>query len=459
MSWTKIDEAIQRIRVSVNANALRLLQQFRQGAFHFEPFSLRQRKVLNWWCPDSPVKHYNGIIADGSIRSGKTLSMSLAFVFWAMSTFDGQNFALCGKTIGSLRRNVVLWLKLMLRSRGYAVQERRTDNLLIVRRGDVLNYFYLFGGRDERSQDLIQGITLAGVLFDEVALMPESFVNQATARCSVTGSKWWFNCNPQGPQHWFHVKWIKRCRTHGLLYLHFTMEDNLSLSLEIKERYRRQYSGVFYQRYILGLWVMAEGLIYSNFDPKRHATSNIPPLRNISVSVDVGHSNATAFLATGEGVDNRLYCLREYYHSGKKKNITKSPLAYAKDFEKWLIALLADYPGMRIQNIWIDPSALGFRAQLRDMGYDTSAAKNDVVEGIQIVSSVIDADLLRVHPDCKNLLEELQAYLWDEKAAERGEDKPLKQNDHACDALRYRIYSRKGDWVGRVPYNGWEGTA
>ena len=252
--------------------------------FHFQPFSRKQRKVLNWWTETSPVKDYDGIIADGAIRSGKTVSMSLSFVLWAMTTFNGQNFAMCGKTIGSFRRNVLFWLKLMLKSRGYRVADHRADNLVVVSRGSVENNFYIFGGKDERSQDLIQGITLAGVFFDEVALMPESFANQATGRCSVDGSKYWFNCNPDGPYHWFKVNWIDKStgylgkikteqikakakaegRDHGLkkiLYLHFTMDDNLSLSEAIKARYRSMYTGVFYQRYIKGLWAMAEGIM------------------------------------------------------------------------------------------------------------------------------------------------------------------------------------------------------
>ena len=117
----------------------------------------------------------------------------------------------------------------MLRSRGYTVADHRADNLVIITKGDVTNYFYIFGGKDERSQDLIQGITLAGVFFDEVALMPESFVNQATGRCSVDGSKYWFNCNPDGPYHWFKTEWIDKREEKHLLYLHFTMDDNLSL--------------------------------------------------------------------------------------------------------------------------------------------------------------------------------------------------------------------------------------
>ena len=235
-----------------------------QQIFKFKPFSQKQRKVLNWWCPDSPVKDYDGIIADGAIRSGKTISMSLSFVMWAMSSFSGQNFGMCGKTIGSFRRNVLFWLKLMLKSRGYGVTDHRADNLVVVTRNGVENFFYIFGGKDERSQDLIQGITLAGIFFDEVALMPESFVNQATGRCSVDGSQYWFNCNPDGPYHWFKVNWIdlsigylgkkkaekvkeeaakdgKDIKLRKLLYVHFTMDDNLSLSEKIKERYRSNY--------------------------------------------------------------------------------------------------------------------------------------------------------------------------------------------------------------------------
>ena len=186
------------------------MAKIKQVIFKFKPFSKKQRMILNWWTKDSPVKDNDGIIADGAIRSGKTIVMSLSYVLWAMTTFSGQNFGMAGKTIGSFRRNVLFWLKLMLKARGYKVNDHRADNLVIVRKKNIENYFYIFGGKDERSQDLIQGITLAGMFFDEVALMPESFVNQATARCSVKGSKWWFNCNPQGPFHWFKVNWIDK---------------------------------------------------------------------------------------------------------------------------------------------------------------------------------------------------------------------------------------------------------
>ena len=167
------------------------MARIKQAIFKFRPFSTKQTKLLTWWLPESGVAHKQGIIADGAIRSGKTVSMSLSYVMWAMESYNEQNFALCGKTIGSFRRNVLAVLKPMLSSRGYKYKDHRADNLLEVTYRGKTNYFYIFGGKDERSQDLIQGITLAGVFFDEVALMPESFVNQATGRCSVEGSKFW----------------------------------------------------------------------------------------------------------------------------------------------------------------------------------------------------------------------------------------------------------------------------
>lgn len=423
--------------------------------FKFKPFSAKQRKVLNWWCDASPVKDYDGIIADGAIRSGKTVSMSLSFVMWAMATFNGMNFAMCGKTIGSFRRNVLFWLKLMLKSRGYKVSDHRADNLVIVTRGDVENYFYIFGGKDERSQDLIQGITLAGVFFDEVALMPESFVNQATGRCSVDGSKYWFNCNPDGPYHWFKVNWIDKSvgylgkqrvkeireeaerenRPDGLkkiLYLHFTMDDNLSLSEKIKERYRSMYTGVFFQRYILGLWCVAEGIIYDMFDTARHvfeiAAEALVSARY--VSCDYGTQNATVFLLWQKSIIGKWYCVREYYYSGRDKGKQKTDSEYADELKKWL-------DRDKVKAVIVDPSAASFIAELRKRGFPVLKAKNDVLDGIRLVGSLLNRDRIGFYKCCKETIKEFASYIWDAKAVEHGEDKPVKQFDHCMDAVRY----------------------
>lgn len=442
-----------------------------KAVFKFQPFSKKQRMVLNWWCDTSPVKDYDGIIADGAIRSGKTVSMSLSFVFWAMSSFNGQNFAMCGKTIGSFRRNVLFWLRLMLKSRGYQVTDHRADNLVIVSRGDVENYFYIFGGKDERSQDLIQGITLAGVFFDEVALMPESFVNQATGRCSVEGSKFWFNCNPDGPYHWFKVNWIDKAtgylgkkrteeikkkaqaenRDHGLkklLYLHFTMDDNLSLSEKIKARYRGMYTGVFYKRYILGLWCMAEGIIYDMFNSDRHVRNILSFFGQLIdggryVSCDYGTQNATVFLLWNKGIDRKWYCIREYYYSGRDKGKQKTDAEYADDLEKWL-------EGTKIRAVIVDPSAASFIAELRKRGFKVLKAKNEVLDGIRLVGTLLNQGRIVFAESCQNTIKEFGSYIWDAKAAERGEDKPVKEHDHAMDAVRYFVYTILNNQTARI---------
>ena len=404
--------------------------------------------MLNWWCSTSPVKDAEGIIADGAIRSGKTVSMSLSFVMWAMSSFNGQNFAMCGKTIGSFRRNVLFWLKLMLKSRGYHVEDHRADNLVVITLGETENFFYIFGGKDERSQDLIQGLTLAGVFFDEVALMPESFVNQATGRCSVDGSKYWFNCNPDGPYHWFKTEWIDKRKDKHLLYLHFTMDDNLSLSEQIKARYRSMYTGVFYKRYIEGLWCMAEGIIYDMFDEHRHVLKIKEFFQllidgNRYISIDYGTQNATAFLLWNKGVDGVWYCIREYYYSGRDEGKQKTDAEYADDLEEWL-------DGTKVKALIVDPAAASFIAELRKRGYKVLKAKNDVEDGIRMVGTMLNQDKIKFSSACVNTQKEFASYVWDEKAAQRGEDKPVKQKDHAMDALRYFVATILGNRLATV---------
>ena len=435
----EIKERIARMKAKIQTLKSNRKTLTRVQTFKFQPFSKKQKQVLNWWMPDSPVKDYDGIIADGAIRSGKTVSMSLSFVFWAMATFNGQNFAMCGKTIGSFRRNVLFWLKIMLRSRGYKIVDHRADNLVEISRKGVTNYFYIFGGKDERSQDLIQGITLAGVFFDEVALMPESFVNQATGRCSVEGSKFWFNCNPDGPYHWFKVNWIDKIKEKRLLYLHFTMDDNLSLSEAIKVRYRSMYTGVFFQRYILGLWKMAEGIIYDMFNPDKHVRPILEFYRILVdggryVSCDYGTQNATVFLLWNKGTDKRWYCIREYYYSGRDKGVQKTDAEYADDLEKWL-------EGARIKAIIVDPAAASFIAELTKRGYKVMPADNAVEDGIRLVATLLNLGKIIFASSCENTIQEFGSYIWDAKAAERGEDKPVKQHDHAMDAVRYFCYT------------------
>ena len=415
----------------------------RKKKFKFVPFSIKQKKLLTWWLPESPYHDKDAIVCDGAVRSGKTIIMSLSFVLWAFSAFSGSNFGMAGKTIGSFKRNVWFWLKLILLGRGFKIRKMPdldSNNAYVISKGGIENYFYIFGGKDEKSQDLVQGFTAAGFLFDEVTLMPQSFVNQAIARCSEEGSKLWFNCNPDGPFHWFKIEWVDNLEEKNAIRLHFLLEDNPSLSKKKIEQYKRMFSGIFYERFILGLWVIAEGVIYSMFK-KQMVIKQIPigvKIHKKWIGVDYGQSNATVFLLLGLGSDNKLYIMDEYYHVGKEAQVQKSPSKYAKDFRKWLLKNGVDDMPLVYDNIYVDPSAKGFMLQLYEENVSKiRQADNEVLRGIELISSIIDNDMLRVLAHCTNTIKEFSAYRWDPKAQEKGQDKPIEQFDHAMDSLRY----------------------
>lgn len=419
-----------------------------EPVIRFKEFSKRQMQAFTWWCRESPYSEYNGIIADGSIRAGKTVSMAISFILWAMASYDRQNFAMCGKTVGSFRRNVWNWLRPVLHARGYEIQEFRTSNTIIVNNGRVTNYFYIFGGRDESSQDLIQGMTLAGLYCDEVALMPESFVNQATGRCSVKGAKMWFNCNPESPMHWFLKNWIEKKDEKKLLHLHFVMDDNPSLSDIVRERYKTTYTGVFYQRFILGLWVMAQGAIYKDawsdelyFDKEQlDLIYKNPRLYRRYISIDYGTVNPMAFLDIWDDGDTVWVCREYYWNSRAEGGKEKDNSQYGDDLIEFI--KFSDYAPTAVI---VDPSAASFKIEMRNRGLraketvDTINADNSVIEGIRNVNRLLTRRKIRIYKDaCPNLIKEMQSYAWDEKAIQNGgKERPIKVNDHACDALRY----------------------
>lgn len=363
----------------------------------------------------------------------------MSFIEWAFFYFEDEAFAICGKTVGSVKRNILFWLKANLLERGYQVIERRTENLMTITKNGITNTFYIFGGRDESSQDLIQGVTLAGVLFDEVALMPESFVNQAAGRCSVEGAKLWFNCNPEGPSHWFKLNWLDKCQQKRLLHLHFTMPDNPSLSQNTIQTYydRWQGAGVFFQRFILGLWVAAEGAIYPMFDEGNLYDGPLPPLlyqyHDNYVSIDYGTQNPTHILHIIDDGET-VWVDREYRHSGREAardgGTVKTDSQYADDLIEFM-------NGYRYMAAVIDPSAASFKAELATRGIMTIDADNEVLDGIRMVASAFQQRVLKINRRCVHLIRELQGYAWDPKASSKGEDVPLKVDDHGCDSLRY----------------------
>ena len=389
-------------------------------------FSEKQRVVLNWWRRDRPHFHKEAIVCDGAVRSGKTLCMGLSFFLWACTEFRGQRFGVCGKTISSLRRNVLTELLPKLRAIGFTVTEKRTENLVRVSFRGRTNDFYVFGGRDESSSALIQGITFAGILLDEVALMPRSFVEQACARCSVTGSRLWFNCNPEGPHHWFYNTWILGAEKRECLYLHFTMEDNPSLSKQIRERYARLYSGVFYRRFVLGQWVAAEGRVYDFFDASKAPPVPSGEFSQWYISCDYGTVNPASFGLWGLQ-DGIWYRVSEFYFDSKREMRQMTDAEYAD-----ALARLAG--GRPISAVIVDPSAASFIALLKKRGWTVKKADNDVLSGIRRTSDLLKSGRLVICDTCTDCLRETEEYVWDVKA---GHDAVKKEHDHAMDDMRY----------------------
>src|SRR5690625_4983616 len=255
---------------------LQMRRRKRTTSFKFRPFSRKQKKLLMWWTDKSPYKDHDMIIAHGAIRSGKTVAMIDSFITWSLAKHQHQNFIIASRSMSPLTTNVLNPMFQILTAKGISYHYHRSgDQHIII----GTNTYYLFGASNETSQDTLQGLTAAGALLDEVALFPQSFVDQAIGRCSAEtdgeSAKVFVNCNPQGPYHYFKSEFIDKSEEKKIYVLHFTMEDNLSLSERVKVRFRRMFSGVFFQRYILGLWVMAEGVIYDMFDKDEHIVKTV----------------------------------------------------------------------------------------------------------------------------------------------------------------------------------------
>lgn len=392
-------------------------------------FSKKQALALTWW-KRKATENYSAVICDGAVRSGKTLCMSIGFVLWATDFSSGGSYAICGKTKLSVKRNVITPLLNVLKELGFSCEEKNSEGYVRISCGNVSNRFYWFGGKDEGAASHIQGMTLWGVLFDEAALLPRSFVEQALARCSVTGSRFWFNCNPENPCHWFYKEWILKSEKKNALYLHFTMDDNPSLSESVKKRYGRLYSGSFHDRFIKGLWVLPEGIIYPEFNEEKHVVRKLPVAAGrYFVSCDYGTVNPCSMGLWCETKDG--WCrIREYYYSGGKEGSPRTDEEHYAALER----LCGDLP---VEAVVIDPSAASFSECIRRRGrYRVIPAENDVLSGIRRVGKLLSDGRLLFHEGCKDSIREFSLYVWDVKS---GRDRPVKENDHAMDDIRYFV--------------------
>ena len=399
--------------------------------------SEKQQKIMAF-----PYSKYDALICDGAVRSGKTSIMMWSFVRWAMESFNGQRFGVCGRTVDSCTKNIIVPFTAMgLAKEKYLIRWRRGDKVMEVRRGAVTNYFEVFGGKDEASYTLIQGRTLAGVLLDEVVLMPRSFVEQALTRCSVDGAKLWFSCNPGSPQHWFYTEWIQRHEARNTLYLHFEMTDNPGLSQKTLERYQAMFSGVFYDRYIRGLWVLAEGLIYPMFG-EGCLVDNPPQGGRYYISCDYGTLNPfSAGLWCWDG--KTATRIAEYYYSGRQEQRHKTD----EDYYTALEQLAGDKP---VQAVIVDPSAASFIEVIRrHKRFPVRKAKNDVLAGINTTARFLQDGTIKIHRSCSACIREFGLYRWDEKTET---DRPVKENDHAMDDIRYFAYTVLRQKAGKTAY-------
>jgi PBSX family phage terminase large subunit len=392
----------------------------------FERLSAKQKQVFKW-CYNN---EYKALICDGSVRSGKTISMITSFVWWAMSEFNGATFGICGKTVQSAERNIIMPLESIIDITHYFnVKYISSTHCLDVSTSKKCNKFYIFGGKDESSYQLIQGITLSGVFFDEVALMPRSFVEQAITRTiSVEKSKLWFNCNPDSSEHWFYKEWVLKAPERKALHLHFTMEDNPTLTKSQIEYAESQFSGVFYDRYIKGLWVLAEGLVYSMFNDSNILDSYSSSSALYYISCDYGIKNPTSMGLWALEFDKAVR-IKEFYWDGRENQ--------SKTDEELYQDLVNLAQGYNIQFVIVDPSASSFIECIkRHKKFRARKADNDVIQGISNTSTLIANKKLLVCKCCIDLLRELKLYRWDNKAEK---DKVIKEHDHACDDMRYFV--------------------
>lgn len=424
-------------------------KEAKAAPFDFKPYSRKQLQVMYWWNKDvSPYAGLDGIIASGSIRSGKTICFLDSYTNWSILNFKGQDFIISGRSSRSLERNVIKPLKSILSAKGINYEHNRGDGWIDF----GSNRHWLFGANTESAQDVLAGATCAGALADEAARQPISFINEIIARLSVKGSKFWFNCNPKGRNHPFKKTYIDKAAENNTLLLSFGLDDNLTLDKSIKEKYKRMFGGVFYKRNILGQWVDAEGAVYDMLDEDDHCiTGPASRFKNYCLGVDFGLTHPTAACLLGWDNPNEVFQVSEWGYSRREGEETWTIQRIEQGISGWLSSL-----GITGQvDTYLDPSAAAFKAQLRaaqgKVRYRMLSTDNSQADGLPYMQTAFTDRRLKLYIDhCKRTWEQLCGLVWDGKATEKGKDAVVKSDDDWPDALRYAFYSRFGKKMARA---------
>jgi PBSX family phage terminase large subunit len=391
---------------------------------------------------------------EGSVRSGKTISSLLRWLMYVHTAPRGGDLVVIGKTFDTVARNVFGPLtdpslfgdaaKTVKYTRGASVAS------ILGRRIEVIT------ANDKKSEGRLRGLTGAGAYVDEWTLIPQEFFKRLVDRQSVPGAQIFTTTNPDNPGHWVRKEWLDKADELGIRRWHFVMEDNPSLDEAYRERMRRSFTGLWYRRYILGQWVQSEGAIYESFDTERHVVKTLPRIeRWLCDAIDYGTTNPYADVLLGLGADRRLYVVSEYRWDSRAQRRKMTDTEYSKARRQWLARVPQPQTNVvGVQPEWtiVDPSASSYIEQLhRDGVSGVTAADNSVLDGIRTVSSLFSTGDLLVHESARGLIDELPGYSWDDAAAEKGEDKPIKENDHSCDALRYGVRTTEALWRPYLP--------
>jgi PBSX family phage terminase large subunit len=389
----------------------------------------------------------------GAVAAGKTVASLLAFLLAVKDAPDSGLIVMCGWTLQSIERNLIDPLQDERLFGDFAAQTHHTTGSTMAK---ILGRdVHLIGASDSRAEARIRGATIALAYLDEAVLVPESFWVMMLSRLRVPNAKLLATTNPAGPQHWLRRDFVTRAAEVRMRHWHFTLDDNPFLERAFVEGLKAQYTGIWFKRYIQGLWVAAEGAVYDMWDEDRHVVDIMPPIeRWLGLGIDHGTVAPFAALLLGLGVNKKLYLAAEWRYDSRQAHRQLTDSEYSQKLRTWLTQVpipASQIRGVRPEWVIVDPAAAGFRTQLAYDGMNPVLANNEVLTGIRLVSTLLGRGDLLVHRSCTGWIGEIGGYSWDDKAAAVGEDKPVKVDDHSLDGGRYVTLSTKALWQGIIP--------